>query len=310
MFFVKIKFFNNLRTRRDIMFEQLMFQNEKQKIIFIRWVALDYFLKDIRGIDILTKKEEIALFKRLEAGDKTAKDEIIDANYRLVVSIANRYTRREVELQDLIQEGNLGLISAVEKFKYQLGYKFSTYATWRIMQTVLRAIADQGRLIRYPVNRVGSINKYKKRVLFFQQKFGRDPSIKEIAKNTGFSIKKVLLVGELANRRLFRLDVKIRNENDTWYEFIPDKEAISPEKNAEIEMMKEYIDGLLSKKLNYRDKKILQLRFGLVGGEDPMTLDEISKDFGVTRERIRQIELAALKKLRKHIIRHEPQIFF
>ncbi len=263
-------------------------------------VAMDdpvrVYLKEIGRVPLLTCEEEIELSIRIADGDPKAKQRLAEANLRLVVSIAKRYVGRGMQFLDLIQEGNLGLIKAVEKFDYTKGFKFSTYATWWIRQAITRAIADQARTIRIPVHMVETINKVKKTSSQLLHKNGHDPSAEEIAEELDMAPDKVREILRLAQEPV-SLETPIGEEEDSHLgDFIPDDEALSPADAASISLLKEQLAEVL-KTLTPREEKVLSLRFGLEDGH-PRTLEEVGKEFNVTRERIRQIEAKALRKLR------------
>ena len=254
------------------------------------------YLKEIGRVPLLTSEEEIELAIRIADDDKKAKQRLAEANLRLVVSIAKRYVGRGMQFLDLIQEGNLGLIKAVEKFDYTKGFKFSTYATWWIRQAITRAIADQARTIRIPVHMVETINKVKKTSSQLLHKNGHDPSAEEIAEELNMTPDKVREILRLAQEPV-SLETPIGEEEDSHLgDFIPDDEALSPADAASISLLKEQLAEVL-KTLTPREEKVLSLRFGLEDGH-PRTLEEVGKEFNVTRERIRQIEAKALRKLR------------
>jgi len=254
------------------------------------------YLKEIGKVPLLTADEEIEIAKRMEAGDETAKQQLAEANLRLVVSIAKRYVGRGMLFLDLIQEGNLGLIKAVEKFDYKKGYKFSTYATWWIRQAITRAIADQARRIRIPVHMVETINKLIRVSRQLQQELGRDPQPEEIAKVMGISEDKVREIIKIAQEPV-SLETPIGEEEDSHLgDFIPDDDAPAPVDAAAFMLLKEQLSEVLDT-LTYRERRVLSLRFGLEDGR-ARTLEEVGKEFNVTRERIRQIEAKALRKLR------------
>ncbi len=254
------------------------------------------YLKEIGRVPLLTSEEEIELAIRIADDDKKAKQRLAEANLRLVVSIAKRYTGRGMQFLDLIQEGNLGLIKAVEKFDYTKGFKFSTYATWWIRQAITRAIADQARTIRIPVHMVETINKVKKTSSQLLHKNGHDPSAEEIAMELDMTPDKVREILRLAQEPV-SLETPIGEEEDSHLgDFIPDDDALSPADAASISLLKEQLSEVL-KTLTPREEKVLSLRFGLEDGH-PRTLEEVGKEFNVTRERIRQIEAKALRKLR------------
>ncbi len=263
-------------------------------------VAMDdpvrVYLKEIGRVPLLTSEEEIELSIRISDGDAKAKQRLAEANLRLVVSIAKRYVGRGMQFLDLIQEGNLGLIKAVEKFDYTKGFKFSTYATWWIRQAITRAIADQARTIRIPVHMVETINKVKKTSSQLLHKNGHDPSAEEIAQELDMAPDKVREILRLAQEPV-SLETPIGEEEESHLgDFIPDDEALSPADAASISLLKEQLAEVL-KTLTPREEKVLSLRYGLEDGH-PRTLEEVGKEFNVTRERIRQIEAKALRKLR------------
>ena len=254
------------------------------------------YLKEIGKVPLLTADEEIELAKRMEQGDEEAKKRLSEANLRLVVSIAKRYVGRGMLFLDLIQEGNLGLIKAVEKFDYRKGYKFSTYATWWIRQAITRAIADQARTIRIPVHMVETINKLIRVSRQLLQEYGREPTPDEIAKVMNISESKVREIIKIAQEPV-SLETPIGEEEDSHLgDFIPDDDAPAPAEAASFTLMKEQLLDVLDT-LTPREEKVLRLRFGLDDGHQ-RTLEEVGREFKVTRERIRQIEAKALRKLR------------
>ncbi len=254
------------------------------------------YLKEIGKVPLLTAEEEIELATRMSEGDEEAKRRMAEANLRLVVSIAKRYVGRGMLFLDLIQEGNLGLIKAVEKFDYTKGYKFSTYATWWIRQAITRAIADQARTIRIPVHMVETINKVIRVSRQLLQELGHDPSAEEIAKEMGMPVEKVRDILKIAQEPV-SLETPIGEEEDSHLgDFIPDEDASEPSEAASFSLLKEQLMEVLDT-LTPREKKVLELRFGIVDGRT-RTLEEVGKEFNVTRERIRQIEAKALRKLR------------
>lgn len=254
------------------------------------------YLKEIGKIPLLKPHEEIEYAKRMLDGDEIAKQRLVEANLRLVVSIAKRYVGRGMLFLDLIQEGNLGLIKAVEKFDYERGFKFSTYATWWIRQAITRAIADQARTIRIPVHMVETINKLIRVSRQLLQELGRDPKPEEIAKEMDMSEEKVREIMKIAQDPV-SLETPIGEEEDSHLgDFIPDEDALAPAEAAAYSLLKDQIEEVLGS-LNEREQKVLKLRFGLEDGR-ARTLEEVGKEFDVTRERIRQIEAKALRKLR------------
>jgi len=254
------------------------------------------YLKEIGKVPLLTGDEEMILARRMEAGDDSAKKELAEANLRLVVSIAKRYVGRGMSFLDLIQEGNLGLIKAVEKFDYTKGFKFSTYATWWIRQAITRAIADQARTIRIPVHMVETINKLIRVSRQLLQEYGREPTPAEIGKEMGFTEEKVREIQKIAQDPV-SLETPIGEEEDSHLgDFIPDEDAPAPAEAASYALLKEQLIEVLNT-LTEREEKVLRLRFGLDDGR-ARTLEEVGKEFNVTRERIRQIEAKALRKLR------------
>ena len=254
------------------------------------------YLKEIGKVPLLSAAEEVDLAKRMGEGDQEAKRKLAEANLRLVVSIAKRYVGRGMLFLDLIQEGNLGLIKAVEKFDYQKGYKFSTYATWWIRQAITRAIADQARTIRIPVHMVETINKLIRVSRQLLQQYGRDPLPEELAKEMDISEEKVREILKIAQEPV-SLETPIGEEEDSHLgDFIPDDDAPAPAEAAAFTLLKEQLMDVLDT-LTPREEKVLKLRFGLEDGR-ARTLEEVGKEFQVTRERIRQIEAKALRKLR------------
>ena len=254
------------------------------------------YLKEIGKVPLLTAEEEIELAKKIELGDEEAKQKLAEANLRLVVSIAKRYVGRGMLFLDLIQEGNLGLIKAVDKFDYRKGYKFSTYATWWIRQAITRAIADQARTIRIPVHMVETINKIMRVSRQLVQELGREPSAEEIAKKLDMPVEKVREIIKIAQEPV-SLETPIGEEEDSHLgDFIQDDNVPVPAEAAAYTMLKEQIGEVLTS-LTPREQLVLRLRFGLDDGRS-RTLEEVGKEFNVTRERIRQIEAKSLRKLR------------
>jgi len=256
------------------------------------------YLKEIGKVSLLTAEEEVSLAKRIERRDMEAKRKLIEANLRLVVSIAKRYVGRGMLFLDLIQEGNLGLIRAVEKFDYRKGYKFSTYATWWIRQAITRAIADQARTIRIPVHMVETINKLIRVQRQLLQDMGREPTPEEIATEMGTTPQKVREILKISQEPV-SLETPIGEEEDSQLgDFIEDEDATMPVEAVSEIMQKEELNAVLST-LTHRERKVIELRFGLKG-EHPRTLEEVGQKFGVTRERIRQIEAKTLAKLKSY----------
>ncbi|MEH7224530.1 RNA polymerase sigma factor RpoD [Bacillus sp. JJ1566] len=254
------------------------------------------YLKEIGRVDLLSADDEIQLAERIEQGDEEAKRRLAEANLRLVVSIAKRYVGRGMLFLDLIQEGNMGLIKAVEKFDYRKGFKFSTYATWWIRQAITRAIADQARTIRIPVHMVETINKLIRVQRQLLQDLGREPTPEEIAEDMDLTPEKVREILKIAQEPV-SLETPIGEEDDSHLgDFIEDQDATSPSEHAAYELLKEQLEDVLDT-LTDREENVLRLRFGLDDGRT-RTLEEVGKVFGVTRERIRQIEAKALRKLR------------
>lgn len=261
------------------------------------------YLREIGRIPLLNTEEEIKLAKRIEHGDQLAKKKLTEANLRLVVSIAKKYIGRGLSLLDLIQEGNSGLIRAVEKFDYKKGFKFSTYATWWVRQAITRAIADQARTIRIPVHMIETINKLIRVQRTLVQELGREPTPAEIAKELGIDEDKVNHIIKISQETV-SLEAPVGEEEDSRLgDFLEDKESLSPQEAAIYQLMKGHVDEFLSL-LPPREQKILRMRFGLETGR-AHTLEEVGQEFGVTRERIRQIEAKALKKLEKHETSHK-----
>ncbi|MGL5615413.1 MAG: RNA polymerase sigma factor RpoD [Sarcina sp.] len=277
--------------------------NEEEKeaeIAIPEGIAIDdpvrMYLKEIGKVPLLSSEEEISLAKRIEEGSMYAKKKLAEANLRLVVSIAKRYVGRGMLFLDLIQEGNLGLIKAVEKFDYRKGYKFSTYATWWIRQAITRAIADQARTIRIPVHMVETINKLIRVQRQLLQELGRDPLPEELSKHMDMPVDKVREILKIAQEPV-SLETPIGEEEDSHLgDFIPDDDAPAPAEAAAFTLLKEQLINVLDT-LTPREEKVLRLRFGLDDGR-ARTLEEVGKEFNVTRERIRQIEAKALRKLR------------
>ena len=263
--------------------------------------SIQSYLREIGRIKLLTDKEEIQLSKRKEKGDNEAKQKMIKANLRLVVSIAKKFVGKSLSLLDLIQEGNIGLFRAVEKFEYRKGFKFSTYATWWIRQAITRALADQSRTIRIPVHMVETINRFKQVERSLIQDLGREPLPEEIAVEMNEDIEKVRQIMKISQSTI-SLETTVGDEEDgsTLENFIEDVKNIAPDKSASLQLLKDYVKEAI-KKLSPREQKILEMRFGLSDGVSH-TLEEVGNEFNVTRERIRQIEAKSLKKISKNKI--------
>lgn len=282
-------------------------EGEEEEVVIQEQVYLDdvaddsvrLYLREIGKIPLLTAEQELALAQRVVAGEKDAKDQMAEANMRLVVSIAKRYVGRGLDLLDLIQEGNTGLLRAVEKFDPDKGFKFSTYATWWIRQAITRAIADQARTIRIPVHMVETINKLLRTQRRLTQELNREPTNEEIAKAMEIEVDKVEHIMKI-KQDISSLDASVRDdeEDSVLGDFIEDEDTVSPEESATGQLLKEHVKDMLGA-LTEREQKILKLRFGLEDGKSH-TLEEVGQEFNVTRERIRQIEAKALAKLRKH----------
>jgi len=288
---------NGKDEEEELTEEEIIKQSDK----FIDDIADDsvrLYLREIGKIPLLNAKEEITLAKKVQAGDKRAKDHMAEANMRLVVSIAKRYVGRGLDLLDLIQEGNTGLLRAVEKFDPDKGFKFSTYATWWIRQAITRAIADQARTIRIPVHMVETINKLLRTHRRMTQELNREPTNEELAKEMEIEVEKVEHIMKI-KQDISSLDQSVRDdeEDSVLGDFIEDEDTPAPEESATSQLLREHVDRILTS-LSEREQKILRMRFGLVDGKTH-TLEEVGREFGVTRERIRQIEAKALAKLRK-----------
>lgn len=254
------------------------------------------YLREIGQVPLLSHEEELEIAKKSDEGDEFAKQQLVEANLRLVVSIAKKHTNRGLKLLDLIQEGNMGLMKAVEKFEYQKGYKFSTYATWWIRQAITRAIADQGRTIRIPVHMIETINKIKKESRIYLQETGKEPTPEVLAKRLDMDVEKIKQILEM-NQDPISLETPVGSEEDSELgDFVMDDKILSPYEQANRNLLKEQLGEVL-KTLSEREEKVLRFRYGLDDG-CPRTLEEVGKIFKVTRERIRQIEVKALRKLR------------
>ena len=258
--------------------------------------AIKYYLKEIRKTPLLTFEQEQSLAKKIAAGDQEARAGMIEANLRLVVAIGKKYINRGLQFSDIIEEGNLGLIRAVEKFQYQKGFKFSTYASWWIKQAIERAIVNQTRTIRLPVHIAEIVNSYMRAVRQLTQSLGREPTLEEIAKKMKVAVEKARSISQVV-RETYSLDMLIGDqEEDTLKDILQDSNALSPASFSDDIRRREHIDEWLTQ-LSASERKVIEMRFGLIDGE-PKTLDSIGKEFGITRERVRQIETQALNKLR------------
>ena len=285
----------------DVIMEEAEAEAEKiEEVDVLEGVSTEdpvrMYLKEIGNVPLLTSEEEVALAKRVEAGDESAKKQLTEANLRLVVSIAKKYVGRGMPFLDLIQEGNMGLMKAVDKFDYTKGYKFSTYATWWIRQAITRGIADTGRTIRVPVHMVETINKTLRMTRQLLQELGREPTPDEVAERLGVPVTRVREVLKIS-RDPVSLDTPIGEEDDSHLgDFIEDDTALSPADSATFSMLREELANALES-LTERERQVVKLRFGLEDGR-ARTLEEVGREFNVTRERIRQIEAKALRKLR------------
>ncbi len=266
--------------------------------------SIQMYLREIGKVSLLTGAEEIDLAKRITKGDEAARKRLTEANLRLVVSIAKKYMGRNLGLLDLIQEGNLGLFRAVEKFDWRKGYKFSTYATWWIRQAITRALADQSRTIRIPVHMVETLNKYAQAERQLVQDLGREPLPEEIAAEMGIEVEKVYHLKKISQETV-SIDSPVGedDEESSLGDFIEDSERATPTDTAGRQLLREYVQNIL-KDLDPREQKILRLRFGLEDGVTH-TLEEVGEEFGVTRERIRQIEAKALERIKEHVDIHK-----
>ncbi|MFA7286211.1 MAG: sigma-70 family RNA polymerase sigma factor [Patescibacteria group bacterium] len=261
--------------------------------------SIQMYLREIGKVPLLHAEEEISLAKRKERGDEEAKKKLIEANLRLVVSIAKKFTGKRLSLLDLIQEGNIGLFRAVEKFEYRKGFKFSTYATWWIRQAITRALADQSRTIRIPVHMVETINKFQQIERQLIQDLGREPYPEEIAAEMGETLEKIRHIMKISQDTIsLETSVGEDDEDSTLEDFIEDVKNVTPDRAAALQLLKDYVKNIIQE-LTPREQKILEMRFGLEDGV-AHTLEEVGSEFGVTRERIRQIEAKALEKIKKH----------
>ncbi len=261
--------------------------------------SIQMYLREIGKVPLLTSEEEVSLAKRKEKGEMEAQRRLVEANLRLVVSIAKKFTGRSLSLLDLIQEGNIGLFRAVEKFDYRKGYKFSTYATWWIRQAITRALADQSRTIRIPVHMVETINKFQQIERQLIQDLGREPLPEEIAAEMSEPIEKIHQIIKISQDTVsLETSVGEDDEDSTLGDFIEDVKTITPDRVAAMQLLKDHVQEII-RELQPREQKILEMRFGLIDGV-AHTLEEVGQEFGVTRERIRQIEAKALEKIQSH----------
>jgi len=286
-------------TEKDNLNEKLTANKKRVDIGDISSDSIQMYLREIGKVPLLKIEEEIQLAKKAERGDQEAKRRLIEANLRLVVSIAKRFTGKSLSLLDLIQEGNIGLFRAVEKFDYRKGYKFSTYATWWIRQAITRALADQSRTIRIPVHMVETINRFKQVERQLIQDLGREPLPEEIAAEMGESLDKIHHIIKISQETIsIETSVGEDDEDSTLEDFIEDVRTVTPDRVAALELLRDYVKEVIED-LTPREQKILEMRFGLTDGVSH-TLEEVGKEFDVTRERIRQIEAKALEKIQKH----------
>ncbi|MEA2089013.1 MAG: sigma-70 family RNA polymerase sigma factor [Patescibacteria group bacterium] len=283
---------------RNKIFAEIRTSNNDKKfdLGIISADSIQMYLREIGKVPLLSQEEEIELAKKKEKGDTAAEMKILQANLRLVVSIAKKFTGRKLSLLDLIQEGNIGLFRAVQKFEYRKGYKFSTYATWWIRQAITRSLADQSRTIRIPVHMVETINRFKQAQRQLIQTLGREPLPEEIAAEMGEDLEKVQHIIKISQDTI-SLETSVGDDDDdsTLENFIEDVKTIAPDRAAGLQLLKKYVIDVI-KELSPREKKILEMRFGLTDGVTH-TLEEVGQEFGVTRERIRQIEAKSLKKM-------------
>jgi RNA polymerase primary sigma factor len=290
------------QTQEDV-FKKIGFSDDMKLRLDLGCISADsiqMYLREIGKVSLLKMAEEVALAKKVEEGSMVARQRLIEANLRLVVSIAKKFTGKSLSLLDLIQEGNIGLFRAVEKFDYRKGYKFSTYATWWIRQSITRALADQSRTIRIPVHMVETINKFQQAQRRLIQDLGREPLPEEIAAEIGETVVKVRHIIQISQDPIsLGTSVGEDEKDSTLEDFIEDVKTITPDRTAALELLRGYVKDVISQ-LTPREKKILEMRFGLVDGVSH-TLEEVGKEFEVTRERIRQIEAKSLERIKKLI---------
>lgn len=293
----------DLTEKKDEIFQKVGLPTEKKPydLSEISTDSIQMYLREIGKVPLLTPDEEIALAKRKERGDAEAKRRLIEANLRLVVSIAKKFTGKSLSLLDLIQEGNIGMFRAVEKFDYRKGYKFSTYATWWIRQAITRALADQSRTIRIPVHMVETINRFQQVERQLIQDLGREPLPEEIAAEMGEPVEKIHHIIKISQETI-SLETSVGDDGEddsTLGDFIEDIKTISPDRVAAMQLLRDHVKEIVQE-LTPREQKILEMRFGLHDGVSH-TLEEVGQEFGVTRERIRQIEAKALEKIKIHL---------
>ena len=292
--------FDNVETTTDILKQSGVATDEKRgDLTDIAADSIQMYLREIGKVPLLSQEEEVMYAKRKEKNDLEAKKKLIESNLRLVVSIAKKFTGRSLTLLDLIQEGNIGLFRAVEKFDYRKGYKFSTYATWWIRQAITRALADQSRTIRIPVHMVETINRFNQIERRLVQELGRDPLPEEIASEMGEEIDKIRQIIKISQETVsLEASVGDDEEDSTLGDFIEDEKNIGPDRVAALKLLGDHVRKVIGD-LTPREQKILEMRFGLADGV-AHTLEEVGQEFGVTRERIRQIEAKALERIKKH----------
>ncbi len=291
----------DMGSRREEIFERVGFAADKKPydLSEISTDSIQMYLREIGKVPLLKAEEEVSLAKRKEKGDAEAKRRLIEANLRLVVSIAKKFTGKSLSLLDLIQEGNIGMFRAVEKFDYRKGYKFSTYATWWIRQAITRALADQSRTIRIPVHMVETINRFQQVERQLIQDLGREPLPEEIAAEMGETVEKIHHIIKISQETIsLETSVGEDDEDSTLGDFIEDIKTVSPDRVAAMQLLRDHVKEIVSE-LTPREQKILEMRFGLHDGVSH-TLEEVGQEFGVTRERIRQIEAKALERIKAH----------
>jgi len=292
----------DMTEKRDEIFQKANLPTDRKPydLTEISADSIQMYLREIGKVSLLKAEEEIALAKRKERGDVDAKRRLIEANLRLVVSIAKKFTGKSLSLLDLIQEGNIGMFRAVEKFDYRKGYKFSTYATWWIRQAITRALADQSRTIRIPVHMVETINRFQQVERQLIQDLGREPLPEEIAAEMGEPVEKIHHIIKISQETIsLETSVGEDEEDSTLGDFIEDIKTVSPDRVAAMQLLRDHVRDIVSE-LTPREQKILEMRFGLQDGVSH-TLEEVGQEFGVTRERIRQIEAKALEKIQTHL---------